>query len=98
MSGLNEIIQWVEDNVDLDSSQSSEQNFNDINKMFAQDNRSDLSDILGDEKSKFLEFIEDETKQSPEDFQISELDFTFAQLEQEIRNLTGFNILGTPIR
>ena len=98
MSGLNEIIQWVEDNVDIDQTQNSEENFNDINKMFTQDNRSDLSDILGDEKAKFLEFIEDETKQSPEDFQISELDTRFAQLEQEIRNLTGFNILGTPIR
>ncbi len=98
MSGLNEIIQWVEDNIDLDPNQSSEQNFNDINKEFAKDGRSDLSDILGDEKPKFLEFIEDETKQSPEEFQISELDTRFAQLEQELRNLTGFNILGTPIR
>ena len=98
MSGLNEIIQWVEDNIDLDPSQSSEQNFQDINKEFAKDGRSDLSDILGDEKPKFLEFIEDETKQSPEDFEISELDFRFAQLEQELRDLTGFNILGTPIR
>ena len=98
MSGLNEIIQWVEDNVDIDQTQDSETNFNDINKMFETDNRSNLSDILGDEKGKFLEFIEDEIGQAPEDFQISELDTQFARLEQELRDLTGFNILGTPIR
>ena len=39
MSGLNEmayeeIFQWVRDNIDLDPSQSSEENFNDINKDF----------------------------------------------------------------
>ena len=93
-----EIFQWVEDNIDLDPNQSSEENFNDINKIFAEDGRSDLSNILGDEKPRFLEFIEDEIKQAPEDFQISELDTQFARLEQELRDLTGFNILGTPIR
>ena len=66
MSGLNEIIQWVGDNVEIDSSQNSEDNFNDINKMFAQDNRSDLSDILGDEKGKFLEYLETQQPSQPE--------------------------------
>ncbi len=66
MSGLNEIIQWVEDNVDIDSSQNSEDNFNDINKMFTKDNRSDLSDILGDEKGKFLEYLETQQPSEPE--------------------------------
>ncbi len=66
MSGLNEIIQWVEDNVDIDQSQNSEQNFNDINKMFETDNRSDLSDILGDEKGKFLEYLETQQPSEPE--------------------------------
>ena len=58
MSGLNEIIQWVEDNIDIDPSQNSEQNFNDINKEFEKDGRSDLSDILGEDKGKFLEYLE----------------------------------------
>ena len=66
MSGLNEIIQWVGDNVEIDSSQNSEDNFNDINKMFTQDNRSDLSDILGDEKGKFLEYLELQQPTEPE--------------------------------
>ncbi len=65
MSGLNEIIQWVEDNVDIDQTQDSETNFNDINKMFETDNRSDLSDILGDEKGKFLEYLETQQPSEP---------------------------------
>ena len=95
-----EIFQWVRDNVDLDSSQSSEQNFNDINKMFKDDNRSDLSDILGDEKSKFLEFIEESTGQLSEDIELRELEEEAESLEEQIRELTKslFNILGTPIR
>ncbi len=66
MSGLNEIIQWVEDNVDIDQTQDSETNFNDINKIFETDNRSDLSDILGDEKGKFLEYLETGQESEPE--------------------------------
>ena len=66
MSGLNEIIQWVEDNVDIDQTQDSETNFNDINKIFEEDNRSDLSDILGDEKAKFLEYLEAQQPSEPE--------------------------------
>ena len=66
MSGLNEIIQWVEDNIDLDLSQNSEENFEDINKEFAKDGRSDLSDILGDEKGKFLEYLELQQPSEPE--------------------------------
>ena len=61
-----EIFQWVRDNIDLDPSQSSEQNFNDINKIFEADGRSDLSDILGDEKPKFLEYLESQQPSEPE--------------------------------
>ena len=66
MSGLNEIIQWVEDNIDIDPSQNSEQNFNDINKEFEKDGRSDLSDILGEDKGKFLEYLETQQPSEPE--------------------------------
>ena len=66
MSGLNEIIQWTEANIELDPSQDSETNFNDINKEFEKDGRSDLSDILGDEKGKFLEYLELQQPSEPE--------------------------------
>ncbi len=98
MSGLNEIIQWVEENIELDPNQSSEENFKDINKIFSENGRSDLSDILGDQKSKFLEFIELETGQTASEIELESLSDTIRQLEQEIRELSGFNILGTPIR
>ena len=66
MSGLNEIIQWVESNIEIDTAQNSEENFNDINKEFEKDGRSDLSDILGDEKGKFLEYLELQQPTEPE--------------------------------
>ena len=66
MSGLNEIIQWVESNIEIDPAQNSEENFNDINKEFEKDGRSDLSDILGDEKGKFLEYLELQQPSEPE--------------------------------
>ncbi len=70
-----EIFQWVRDNWDklkIDPTENSEQIFETINERFDDDNRSDLSDILGDEKPKFLEFIEERTKQSRADIEIQE--------------------------
>ncbi len=70
-----EIFQWVRDNWDdlkIDENESSEEIFETINQRFDDDNRSDLSDILGDEKPKFLEFIEEQTNQSRADITISE--------------------------
>ena len=66
MSGLNEIIQWAEDNFFIDSTKNSEENFQDLNKQFEKDGRSDLSDILGDEKGKFLEYLETQQPSEPE--------------------------------
>ena len=86
MSGLNEIIQWVEDNIDIDPSQNSEENFQDINKEFEKDGRSDLSDILGDEKPKFLEFIEEQTKQSRADIEIRESEGLLESVSDFIRD------------
>ena len=96
MSGLNEIIQWVEENYDFDDGEDPQRAFEQIDK--DEDWRAPLADILGEQLPEFLEFLEEQTKTSRADFQISELDFRFAQLEQELRELTGFNILGTPIR
>ena len=86
--------------MDLDPNQSSEQNFKDINKDFKDFHRSDLSDILGDEKGKYLEWIEEQTNQLPEDIELRELEEEAESLEEQIRDLMKplFNILGTPIR
>ncbi len=82
-----EIFQWVRDNIELDSSQSSEGNFDDINRIFEADGRSDLSDILGDEKPKFLEFIEERTSQSRADIEISEGRGLIASVTKFLRGL-----------
>ena len=73
--------------MDLDPSQTSEENFNDINKDFEKWGRSDLSDILGDEKGKFLEFIEAKTKQSRADITISESKGLLSQVSNFLRGL-----------
>ena len=96
MSGLNEIIQWTEDNYDFEREENVQDAFEKIDK--DENWRAPLADILGDELPKFMEFLEEKTETGREQFKISELDFRFAQLEEELRNLTGFNILGTPIR
>ena len=87
MSGLNEIIQWTEDNIDLKPNKSSETNFNIINKRFDKDNRSDLSDILGDDKGKYLEWIEQQIGQSRADIEISESRGLLAQVSNFLRGL-----------
>ena len=90
MSGEPEIEQWTEDNwddLDIDESESSEEIFETINKRFEDDHRSDLSDILGDEKGKFLEFIEAKTKQSRADITISEGEGLIASVTKFLRGL-----------
>ncbi len=89
MSGEPEIEQWTEDNwddLDIDESESSEEIFQVINKRFEDDHRSDLSDILGDEKPKFLEFIEAKTKQSRADIEIRESEGLLESVSDFIRD------------
>ncbi len=90
MSGEPEIEQWTNDNwddLDIDESESSEEIFETINKRFTDDHRSDLSDILGDEKGKFLEFIEAKTKQSRADIEIAEGEGLIASVTKFLRGL-----------
>ncbi len=85
-----EIFQWVRDNwnkLKIDPTENSEEIFETINKRFDDDNRSDLSDILGDEKPKFLEFIEERTQQSREDITISESKGLLDQVSKFFRGL-----------
>ncbi len=82
-----EIFQWVRDNSTLDPSKNSEENFQIIEEDFNPGSRSNLSDILGDEKVKFLEWIEDETKQSRGDITISESRGLLDQVSKFLRGL-----------
>ena len=58
MSGLNEIIQWVQSEIILDPAQSVNEQYADIAEFFKEDNRSPLDDILLNDKAEFLKFLE----------------------------------------
>ncbi len=98
MSGLNEIIQWVEDNYDFEEGEDVQTAFEKIDK--DEDWRSPLADILGSELPQFMEFLEDVTHTAREDIIIKELEERAFSIEREIEALSQplFNILGTPIR
>ena len=57
MSGLREIIEWVEREVILDPAQSVDEQFEDISRIFERDNRSALADILRSDTAEFLDFL-----------------------------------------
>lgn len=62
MSGEPEIEEWVEDNFDSDfffymGYTDTEQIYAYLNKMFEDDNRSDLDHILRDERKEFMTFL-----------------------------------------
>ncbi len=100
MSGLNEIIQWTEDNIDFERGEDPTGAFEFIDNEFTRDNRLPLADILGSDIGKYLEFIEEKTGTTAEENELRDLERRAEELNEEIRQLEGmnFNILGTPIR
>ena len=78
-----EIFEWVQANSTLDPSKNSEENFQIIEEDFNPGSRSNLSDILGDEKAKFLEWIEEQTGQTAPEIEARGL------LEQVTKFLRG---------
>jgi hypothetical protein len=60
MSGLEEIWEWVEREVELQDFATTQSEYSDIARMFAEDGRSPLDYILGDQKGEFLRRIEGE--------------------------------------
>ncbi len=59
MSALESIISWIEDNVDIDCDQTVEQNFEDISKMFTDENRVSLEGILKEDLTVFMIWLAD---------------------------------------
>ena len=108
MSGLREIIEWVQREVILDPTQSVNEQFEDISRMFEKDNRLPLADILRDDQAKFLEFLESELSgartESETDEEIEALESRVSELEPRITELSQgiadglANLLGTPMR
>ncbi len=91
MSGLREIIEWVEREVILDPTQSVDEQFEDISRMFEKDNRSALADILRDDTPEFLKFLESElsgARAEPEaDKEIETLESRASDLERRISDV-----------
>ena len=81
MSGLNEIIDWVESEVVLDPANDVRREFEDISRLFEEDGRLPLSDILQEQEGQFLKYLED--RLSTEQF-LSETDEDFGGFEQRI--------------
>ena len=98
MSGEPEIEQWTEDEINIERGEDVQKVFEFIDREFQKEGRLPLADILGDELPKYMEYLEERTATSREDLDIEELEQRAASLEREIRELEGFNILGTPIR
>ncbi len=108
MSGLREIIEWVEQRVILKPTNTLNEEYADIAKMFEDDNRSALDDILRNDKAEFLKFLESrlsELRAKPEtDEEIEGLEQRPEELEPRIRELSQgiadglANLLGTPMR
>ena len=98
MSGLNEIIQWTEENYDFEAGEDPQAAFEKIDR--DEDWRAPLADILGDQLPEYMEFIENQTSTTKEDIEFQDLQGRISGLEQEIRDLmtTSFNMLGTPVR
>ncbi len=59
MSGINEIIQWAEQELDFTLENTVQEEFNSISEIFTRDSRLPLEDILGDELPRFKQYITD---------------------------------------
>ena len=85
MSGLNEIIQWTEENYDFEEGEDPQEAFQQIDR--DEDWRAPLADILGDQLPEYMEFIEQQTSTTKEDIELQDLQRRAESLEQEILNL-----------
>ena len=68
MSGLPEIEQWVEDNIQFDRFGTPEEAFDFIDEQFSASNRLPLDDILQEQKGEFMEFL---TSMLPRDMDLT---------------------------
>jgi len=88
VSGLREIIEWVQREVILNPENTVDEEFEELSKIFERDNRLPLADILRDDQAKFFEFLESElprVRDEPKtDKEIAALEQQASDLEQSI--------------
>lgn len=85
MSGLSEISQWIEDEIDLEQFDNAGEAYQFISDIFISDNRNDLDSILLDQKSELLEIL----REKIEDIPISEPLSIEDQITQGLEALFG---------
>jgi len=104
VSGLREIIEWVQREVILNPESTPDREFESISRIFKRDRRSALADILRDDTPEFLEFLESELSRErakPETDEEAEPAQRGADIiERSLEDLLqgAENLLGTPIR
>ena len=104
MSGLREIIQWVESEIILDPENTVDEEFESISRIFERDNRLPLADILRDDTPEFLDFLGSrlsELRDEPEtDEEIGELERRAESLERSIEDVLQpvTESVGAPIK
>ena len=59
MTDIEQIIEWVEQEVDLDLSNTVQEEFNGISELFTENNRLPLADILTNELPEFKQYLAD---------------------------------------
>ena len=59
MTDIEQIIEWTEQEIELDPNESVQEAFNGISEEFEGDQRLPLADILKEQKAQFLEYLKD---------------------------------------
>ncbi len=104
MSGLREIIEWIQREVILNPENSIDREFESISRIFERDNRLPLADILRDDTPEFLDFLGSrlsELRDEPEtDEEIGAPKRPTEPIERGIDDFLqgATNLLGTPMR
>ena len=91
MSGLREIIEWVEREIILDPENPIDSELEDISRIFERDNRLPLADILRSDQAEFLDFLGSRLSElrdeSEADEEITALEHRAESLERSIDNI-----------
>ena len=96
MSGLNEIIQWSEQELDFTLTNTVQEEFDSISEIFIRDNRSSLDNILRNDVPKFKQYIKD--RLAREQF-LPEVDETPNEQERRIEELeSDIDRLSRPVQ
>ncbi len=91
MSGLNEIIQWVDENYEFEEGEDPQQVFEQLDK--DENWRAPLADILNEQLPKFILYLEEKTHTSREEVAFNALIQRADSVEQQIRELLkGFTL------